>query len=123
MSRDICDRCRQKEEDDFLTVRDYLRTHPGATIPEVAEKTEVLEATIQHFINSGRLERVGAQLSHTCQTCGATIQSGLICQPCSQRLQDEVKKLRGSIAAKKDAARPTGHSGRDDDGMHIKKRG
>lgn len=116
MSKDVCEPCHEKEERAFLLVRDYLRQHPGASIPETAEATEVSDSLIQHFIATGRLERVGVELEHACQTCGKHIASGLICPTCAQEIQDQVQKLRGEISAKKGK----GDKG-EDDGFHLKK--
>ena len=103
LSRDICQKCHQEEEELFLKVRDYLRSNPGVTINDVAKALEATDEQIEYFIKSGRLERVGVKISHQCQTCKKTINSGLICHECSKELKEQVKALQGSVARAKES--------------------
>lgn len=125
MSKDVCESCHQKEEDAFARVRDYLRQNAGAGVNDTARETGVSARLIQRFIDSGRLERVGAQVTHTCQTCGAVINNGLICTACSQQLQDQVSRLRQEISGKKEEHKQGNldrrRDGTGDDGLHVKK--
>jgi len=97
LSRDVCNACFQKEEELFALVRDFIRANPNAAIIEVAESLNVSEAQINYFVNSGRLERLGVNVPHPCQTCGRVITTGLICSECSEDLKKHVGDLKGSI--------------------------
>ena len=102
LSRDVCQKCFQEDEELFVKVRDYIRSNPSSSIIEVAEALGVTEEKINFFIDSGRLERTGANLSHQCQTCQKMIQTGLICQECSDELKKQVSDLKKSISSKKE---------------------
>jgi ribosomal protein L32 len=114
LSRDVCPKCHQVEEQLFIKVRDYVRTHPGLSIDDVAKAVGASEQQIQHFIISGRLERVGAQIAHKCQTCSKVITTGLICPDCSRGLKEQVGALQKEIARQK-------RDGDDDDSNRRKK--
>ena len=98
LSRDICPKCFQAEEDLFLQVKEYLRANPNSSIFDVAIALDTTQDQIEIFINSGRLERTGVQISHQCQTCHRLIQIGLICQECSDDLKKQVGHLKKSMA-------------------------
>jgi hypothetical protein len=101
LSRDACPKCHQAEEQLFTKVREYVRTHPGLSIDDVAKAVGATEQQIHHFIISGRLERVGAQIAHKCQTCSKIINTGLICPDCSRGLKEQVGSLQKEIARQK----------------------
>lgn len=97
LSRDICPKCYQKEEESFLAVKEFLRLNPGAAIWEVAQAVNISEVQVNIFINSGRLERMGVHVPHTCQTCHRIITTGLICPECSTSINQQVKDLKKTI--------------------------
>ncbi|MBF0499867.1 MAG: flagellar protein [Candidatus Riflebacteria bacterium] len=129
--RDICSKCHQEEEEYFIQVKDYIRAHPGASIGEVAGNVGIAVKRVEHFVNSGRLERAGVHITHECQTCGLIISDGIICPKCSTGLQTQVDSLKKSIsdekpkqpqtAADKDKSKDKSKKGKDDEGLHIGK--
>jgi len=102
ISRDLCQKCYQDEEDLFMKIKDYLRSNPGASIAEVAAGVTATLEQVETFVNSGRLERVGVHIPHQCQTCGKIIQTGIICPDCTSGIQTQVDSLKKNIADKKD---------------------
>jgi predicted nucleic acid-binding Zn-ribbon protein len=56
MPRGVCTGCLDQRERDFRLVRDWLRDHRGAGIPEASEATGVDEGVIVRFIREGRIE-------------------------------------------------------------------
>ncbi|HAA64542.1 MAG TPA: MerR family transcriptional regulator, partial [Thermoanaerobacter sp.] len=38
---DLCPVCYRQDEEDFMKVRDYLDTHPSATMLEISQNTQV----------------------------------------------------------------------------------
>ncbi|HOY68641.1 MAG TPA: hypothetical protein PLP29_17320 [Candidatus Ozemobacteraceae bacterium] len=123
MSRDVCQKCHLEEEERFLKVKEYLRSHPGAAVKEVAAETLIPENQINYFISSGRLERVGVIIEHTCQTCHKVITAGVICTECKRDIKAHVKQLREEIA--RPAPKPDPDSDknprRDEGGFHVGK--
>lgn len=90
---DICPGCLRKMEDQFKIIKEYLYQHPKASVEEVAEKTEVEEKLILHFLREGRLEMVAADGSLVCEKCGAPITSGRLCKTCSGTLANALESV------------------------------
>lgn len=95
--KDICPTCREKEEDLFKVVRDYLYDYPEAPMTEVVEQTDVDEDLIAEWIRDGRLESKGITLTYPCEMCGKGIHEGKICKKCKDSLGDISNGLKGQI--------------------------
>jgi len=83
VSRDICDDCFKKEEDDLLSVQRYLRDHPKASMEEVLEANEVEEIMVRKWVREKRLMlsfSVGGAVE--CEVCGTPIMDGRLCASC-----------------------------------------
>ena len=106
LARDICSKCFKIEEELFQKVKAYLRANPGATIVEVAVEIGCTEKQVSEFIRSGRLERIGAQVSHPCQICQKIITEGIICQECKKNLKEQVSDLRDKSSEEKEPVAP-----------------
>lgn len=121
LSRDICQKCYQAEEEDFIKVRDFIRDHPGASMKEVARELKIAESLIEKFVASGRLERLGFIVEHTCQTCRKQISTGIICDECKKNLKMHLQQLRDEVNKEHIVVKPK----KDDDsdgGFHSSKR-
>ncbi|MCI9437345.1 MAG: flagellar protein [Lachnospiraceae bacterium] len=80
----ICPACREKLEEKFQEVKEYIRDNKGAGIPEVAEACDVEVAQIRQWLREGRLELTeDAQMYLSCETCGKPIRSGRFCEKCT----------------------------------------
>ncbi|MGM0370029.1 MAG: TIGR03826 family flagellar region protein [Bacillota bacterium] len=91
----ICPDCLAEEEEKFQLVKDYLWDHPGATISDISEATEVGEPIIEKFVREGRFIEVGgANLKIECQKCGAPISQGKYCSDCSNQLASNIQKSK-----------------------------
>lgn len=91
---DICDHCRQKQEDDFMRVAEHLRQFPGCSIQELSEATEVTISQIRQFILSGRILAGNfPQLTYPCENCGDPINSGKICPKCMKSVEGLKSKI------------------------------
>ncbi|TDX58893.1 flagellar protein [Orenia marismortui] len=91
----ICPNCLREEEDQFVLVKDYLWEHPGATIKELHEATEVEERIIKKFVKEGRFLQInGVDITVECERCGTAIRSGRFCEDCSQKLQNGISKVK-----------------------------
>lgn len=116
--RDICNKCLEKEDDDYAIVRRYVRDHPGASVSEVAEATEIDEDKILQFLRDGRLVTKGLTYTTMCERCGKTISSGKFCESCLKQLGAEI---RGMIPAKKQVVQEEPKPrGKAKERMHIK---
>lgn len=58
LPRGVCANCLDQREQEYRTVRDWLRVHRGASIPEAAAATGIDEGVIVRFIREERIEIV-----------------------------------------------------------------
>ena len=97
--RNLCPRCAEKAEEEFMLVKEYIRKHPGATVIEVADATGVEEAKILDWLKEGRLISKGlakAALFY-CERCGTRIAEGRFCRRCLEELNREVVQTVQSL--------------------------
>ncbi len=98
----LCPICKQREEEEFDKVRNFLRDFPGANMREVSENTEVHPNKISRWLREGRLEvSEDSPVALNCEKCGVRIRSGRFCMECSKGLAKEMmdvgQKLRQDI--------------------------
>ncbi len=87
----ICHSCRQDDEADFKTVKEYLYENPGANISAVVKDTKVETKKVMEFLREGRLEiQGGGDISLDCENCGVAITTGRYCPSCARDLQGEI---------------------------------
>ncbi len=94
VGRNICNKCLDQEEEEYTTVRKYVRDHVGASVIEVSEATGVEEETILQFIRDGRLKSQGFTGVLACERCGKSISTGRFCADC---MQQRDKEIRGAL--------------------------
>jgi len=83
----VCRECLSKEEEEYATVKAYLKENPGATVPEVNKATGVPVEVIVDFVKRGLLVMAGtADVQARCRICGRPISSGQICSECLEAL-------------------------------------
>jgi flagellar operon protein (TIGR03826 family) len=100
----ICPACIHKEDEDFMLVKEYLKTHPGSTTIELSENTGVDVKTIIRFIRSGLLDSDEYELADgelECENCGQPIKTGRFCESCLNELQRGFQKAAQSLAPDK----------------------
>lgn len=116
--RNVCPRCREKDEQEYTIVRRYVRDHSGANVFEVAEETGVDEEKILRYLRDGLLESKGFAAVLECERCGKKISSGRLCDNCKGRLESEIRQ---SVSSKRNVepAQPI----KSGDRMYIKKEG
>jgi flagellar operon protein (TIGR03826 family) len=92
--RDICDDCYQKQEEDYIKSAEYLREHPGSTIQELSDATNVSVGQIREFILAQRIVAgYFPNLSYPCESCGTMIRSGRKCSNCMDTLNQLAKQM------------------------------
>jgi flagellar operon protein (TIGR03826 family) len=84
----ICQACREKDEEDFKRVKDYLYDNPKASITQVSTDLDISIEKIRRFLKDGRLEIASddGNLILECEKCGKSIKSGRFCQDCERNL-------------------------------------
>lgn len=99
----LCSKCRNTDDEMYKVVREFIYDNPGATVPEVAEATDVPERKILAFLKEGRLETVGDSMLIECEKCGAPIRSGKMCEKCNRELamglRDLAKKMQQDLGS------------------------
>jgi flagellar operon protein (TIGR03826 family) len=100
----ICISCIQKEDEDFKTVKEYLKAHSGSTSIDLSENTGVDIKTIDRFIRAGLLDSEEYELAEgelECENCGRPIKSGRFCEPCIIQLQQGFQKAAQTLVPDK----------------------
>jgi flagellar operon protein (TIGR03826 family) len=83
----MCHACRQKEEEEFIKVKEYLYQNPKIGIFELSEATEVDESKIVRWVREGRIEgKSFPGIVVPCDRCGKPIPNGRYCSQCSNDL-------------------------------------
>ena len=93
----ICEDCEKEEEELFLSVRNYLREYPKATLAKVGEETGVSAKKILGYLRDGRLE-LATMGDLKCRSCGIDITGGHLCSPCHASVGKEIAGLLGELA-------------------------
>ncbi len=86
---DLCPDCLEQDEDNFLSVRNFIKANPKVSLEVVAEATGVEEEKIRTYLRDGRLEAAsltGPVLE--CHRCGKPIQNGMYCVLCSSKIKN-----------------------------------
>lgn len=96
--RNICNQCLEKEEEQYMIVRRYVRDHPGANVFEVSEETGIEEEKILQFIRDGRLKSQGFSGVLECESCGKSIGNGRFCMDCMQKRDKEIRGVLHNVA-------------------------
>lgn len=102
----LCPKCRQREEEMFQTVKDYLRENPGANMHHVSEETNVSVSLIEKFLREGRLQvSPDSPITLACEKCGRRITTGRLCSECKKEINNTLSDMkRGLIKHKEDDA-------------------
>lgn len=113
----ICRACREREEEDFRLVTEFLRKTPGSSIREIHEATGVKESVIMSFIRRGSLVADGMTLN--CSACGREYpgSKSLMCPECQARVEKGLDRAAADGQRKrpeKPAKSPKRPGGRDD---------
>ena len=93
----ICPGCKNQLEEKFQEVKEYVRDNPTQGITEVAEATDVSPKQIRRWIREERLsfsEDSGVGID--CESCGAMIRSGRLCQKCKDKRRGRGDSRDGS---------------------------
>lgn len=87
----ICDACKKALEDDFQKVKQYVQDNPNASLKQIAEDNEVRLNQIKEWIREERLMfSKDSPIQLTCESCGAPIQTGRLCQNCKGKMANNL---------------------------------
>lgn len=90
----ICPVCREKLEEKFQEVKDYIRENKGAGINEVAQACDVDVNQIRQWLREERLEFTSDSAAFlACEACGAAIRSGRYCDKCMMNMSKGFQEI------------------------------
>lgn len=104
-----CPSCREKLEEKFQEVKEYIRGNKGAGIAEVAEACEVDPGQIRQWLREERLElSAESAIQLACESCGKAIRSGKFCEKCNANMTRNLQDILN--AGKKTPPKPAKNS-------------
>ena len=102
----MCPDCLEKENKKIEEVIVYVRSNPGAKVPEIVKETGAHETLIKRLIREGRFEQIGIKMSYPCEKCGAPITVGKICKNCNDAIKQELQATQEKAMKAKAMAQP-----------------
>ncbi len=82
----LCMECNEQLDERFRLVRDYLYSHPSASVIQLSKATGVSERDILTFLKEDRLALNQESELMRCEKCGKAIASGRLCEHCKEEL-------------------------------------
>lgn len=101
----LCAACKEKLEDNFANVKDYIRKTPGCSMQMVADECDVPIAQIKEWVREERLQfsnAAGAGI--TCDKCGRPISTGRFCEFCKKEMAQNLARGLTPAVNKEDPA-------------------
>ncbi len=88
----LCPNCRERLEEKFRQVKEYLQEHNNASIADVAEECDVEEKQLRQWIREERLVFAkGVDTGVVCERCGRPIPTGRYCEKCKFEVVTDLK--------------------------------
>ena len=89
-----CATCRNKIDEQFDVVKDYIYENPGSGIQEVATACNVSMSQIKKWVREEKLEFTEDSVAGIgCERCGVSIRTGRFCKSCKNKLSSEFNSL------------------------------
>lgn len=107
--KDICPSCVKEQQELVQLIKNYLRDHPYATIPEVARETDIAVEDLIDLIEQQILILVEfPNMTITCERCGLPTQQGRFCNSCKAELVKEMANMTRAVKQLQEkTAKPT----------------
>lgn len=103
----LCQICREKMEEKFQEVKEYIRANPGVGIREVSEACDVEPSQIQQWLREERLEVTeDSAIYLTCESCGANIRCGRFCEKCKAEVLTGLNKVINASKPRQEVKKP-----------------
>lgn len=100
----LCQACKEKLEDKFQQVKEYLRDNPNSTMQAVSEDNDVSVKQIRQWVREERLTfSPDSPIGIECENCGRMIKTGRFCDECRNKLKTDLE----SVTKKGVAINPT----------------
>lgn len=90
----LCPACKDKLEQKFLEVKQYIRENPGKNISEISMDMDVSIQQLKTWVRQERLSFTSdSNMTIECEKCGAPIQTGRFCEQCKRGIVDTLEGL------------------------------
>lgn len=81
----VCQSCKEAAEKKFQEVKDYVRDHKTASIPDICKDCGVEPKQVQQWIREERLIFADdSPVKISCEICGKQISTGRYCAQCKR---------------------------------------
>lgn len=91
-----CPVCREKMEEKFLEVKEFIKENPGVGIAEVSTECDVETSQIQRWLREERLQLTeNSAIYLNCESCGEPIRFGRFCNKCKTNMTKEFNEAFG----------------------------
>jgi uncharacterized protein (UPF0212 family) len=88
----MCPQCRDKLEEKFQEVKEYVFNHRGCGIQEVSEACDVTPQQIKQWLREERLQfSEDSAVWLNCEGCGVSIRCGRFCDKCKNSMANNLK--------------------------------
>lgn len=88
-----CIDCMEKENSEYIKVRNYLLEFPNSGIEDLSMATGVSEEIIIKFLKEGKIEITSENCILNCEKCLAPIKSGRYCPECTRQLSKNLTSI------------------------------
>lgn len=103
----ICPACKEKLEEKFHEVKEYIEENLGTSMAQVAKDCEISLSQIKAWIQEERIHLSDDREAYsTCEGCGQLIPAGKFCNACKMQLLGEVGNALKSGRTAKVIERP-----------------
>lgn len=90
----ICPACKDKLEQKFLEVKQYIRENPGKNISEISTDMDVSIHQLKTWVRQERLSFTAeSNMTIDCEKCGAPIRTGRFCENCKRNMVNTLDAL------------------------------
>lgn len=101
----LCASCKDKLEDSFVNVKDYIRKNPGCSMQIVSDECDVSIAQLREWVREERLQFSNSAGSGiTCDKCGTPIPTGRFCEFCKKEMAQNLARGLTPAANKEEPA-------------------
>lgn len=88
----VCPECKNRLEEEFCVVKEYITEHTGARMAQVAKDCEIALSQIKQWIREEKIHLSDEQEAYSsCERCGRPIPIGQFCNICQSQLLHEVE--------------------------------
>ena len=111
----LCAACKEKLEDDFVEVKEFIRKNPGVTMQHVADNCDVSINQLKEWVREERLQfSTSSGSGIVCDKCGSPIPTGRFCEFCKKEMAQNLARGLTPAAGKeepKPSSSPTDKKG------------